>query len=216
MRYYCLTCGKPTNYTLDLPKFCSACGVPTIGANFKTPSPDFYNKLKEQNTILPDRNANNFENEDNTNFLKKNHQPPQDPTPNKSRVIPVDKMSMANDSTTEDEGILYPPSKFKASVEGLRTRARVEPLEDDYESVPLESSEDIDSEYFDTSKFKYIKPKFKIQTFAQSSDSLEGLLTQGAMMNSRPEPVRYNGEPILSQEEVLAQFQREAGASRQK
>jgi hypothetical protein len=211
MKYYCLTCGKPTSYTLNLPKFCSECGVPTLGAQFKAPSPDFNNKLKEQNTILPDRNPNNFEGGDNTNFLKKNHQSPADPYPERPRVIPVDKMSMAREEQEVEEGLLYPTSKFKVTIEGGRNQPQREEYREESE---VESSEDIDSEYFDTSKFKNIKPKFKIESFAKSSDSLEGLLTQGAMMSSAPERIEYSTGPAMSQEEVLAEFQREAGRSR--
>ena len=212
MKYYCLTCGKPTSYTLNLPKFCSECGVPSINTQFKAPSPDFYNKLKEQNTILPDRNPNNFEGGDNTN-LQKSHRPPADPNPTRPRMIPTNKMSMATEEAQPEEGLLYPTNKFKVTIEGGRNQPQRQERQDDYEAEP---SEDIDSEYFDTSKFKYIKPKFKIETFARCGESLEGLLTQGAMMNSRPEPIQYDGGPIPSQEQVLAEFQREAGTSRQK
>ena len=189
MKYYCLTCGKPTSYTLNLPKFCSECGVPTIGAQFKKPT---------------------------AAELQQNHRPPADPKPSEPRVIPIDKMSMATEEVSAEETLLYPESKFKVKIEGGRKNRpqREESLEEYQENIA--SSEDIDSEYFDTSKFKNIKPKFKIETFANSSDSLEGLLTQGAMMTSRPEPIEYDRGPVMSQEQVLAEFQREAGASRQK
>jgi hypothetical protein len=130
-------------------------------------------------------------------------------------MIPIDKMSMAREEPSPQQDLLYPSSKFKVNIEGGRNQPKIEePREEYWENT--ESSEDIDSEYFDTSKFKNIKPKFKIETFANSSDSLEGLLTQGSMMTSRPEPVQYDRAPEMSQEQVLAEFQREAGASRQK
>ena len=187
MKYYCLTCGKPTSYTLNLPKFCSECGVPTIGAQFKKP------------TIAD---------------LQQNHRPPADPRPNEPRIIPVDKMSMAREEqeVQAEEGLLYPTNKFKVTIEGGRNQPQ---REEYHKESEIESSEDIDSEYFDTSKFKNIKPKFKIETFAKSSDSLEGLLTQGAMMNSKPEPIQYQTGPAMSEQQVLEEFKREAGASRQ-
>jgi len=186
MKYYCLTCGKPTSYTLNLPKFCSECGVPTIGTQFKNPT---------------------------VSNLQQSHRPPVDPTPEEPRMIPVDKMSMAKEEreAQAEEGLLYPTSKFKVTIEGGRNQPQKEEYNEESE---IESSEDIDSEYFDTSKFKNIKPKFKIETFAKSGDSLETLLTQGAMMTSRPERIEYGGGATMSQEEVLAEFQREAGRSR--
>ena len=213
MKYYCLTCGKPTSYTLNLPKFCSECGTPTVEGKFKTPSQDFYNKQREQNTILPDRNPNNFQNGDNTEFLKKQHQPPADPKEGLRRMFPVDKMSMA-----EFDKHLEPANErvkqFRAKIEFDRND-RQENTEPQYDE--LESSEDIDSEYFDTSRFKNVKPKFKIETFAASKESLEQLVTQGHMMNSRPEPIISNSVgSAQTQEQILEEFRREAGASRQK
>ena len=137
MKYYCLTCGKPTSYSLNLPKFCSECGTPTVNGEFKTPNQDFYNKLKQQNTILPQNETKNFQNGDNTDFTR-SHRPPADPHPEKPRIIPVDKMAMA-EFTKDLEPANERVRQFQAKIEFDRAPTRRQEVQDEYSEI--ESSE---------------------------------------------------------------------------
>jgi len=77
-------------------------------------------------------------------------------------------------------------------------------------------SDDIDSENFDTSKFKSIKARFTVQTFQNKGESFEDLMTQSANSNYQPGNIPHNTDFIQqkSNEEILAEFQREAGSMR--
>jgi hypothetical protein len=77
-------------------------------------------------------------------------------------------------------------------------------------------SDDIDSENFDTSKFKNVKASFTVQNFQTKGESFEDLMTQSANSNYKPENIPNNTDYIQqrSSEDILAEFQREAGSIR--
>lgn len=77
-------------------------------------------------------------------------------------------------------------------------------------------SDDIDSESFDTSKFKNVKASFTVQSFQNKGESFENLIAQSASSNYKPENTPINTDFIQqrSSEEILAEFQREAGSMR--
>jgi hypothetical protein len=75
----------------------------------------------------------------------------------------------------------------------------------------------IDSEDFDTSKFKYIKPQFKIQAQRNEGISFENLLTNGYVNNYKPSNDFLDGNiPMQNRtaDDVLNDFQKEAGSLR--
>jgi hypothetical protein len=79
-----------------------------------------------------------------------------------------------------------------------------------------ERSDDIDSENFDTSNFKNIKASFTVHKFQTKGESFEDLITQSANSNYKPENTPNNTDYIQqrSSEDILAEFQREAGSIR--
>jgi hypothetical protein len=183
MKYFCLSCGKPTSYTLNLPKFCSQCGAQIEGLEFK-----------RQDNII------------NQNSERKS---PQQSSDNSNRVIPVDKMDMASNDTRSLK------EKFKIKpIQQTRAASTNSPLYDNDEYI---EEDDENDEYIDVSRFKNIKPKFTIQSFGSSTHSLEDLVTQGYITNSKPQPIEYQEQNVqISQNDIFEEFRREAGATRQK
>ena len=113
------------------------------------------------------------------------------------------------------------PNQFKVKFkQDENTNFRASTRDSVVENDSAELTDDIDSEDYDMSRLEGIKPKFTIQTFASSSQSLENIITQGYAANVPP-PDRTS---IASREvsapsspqDILAEFAREAGTSRQK
>jgi hypothetical protein len=76
------------------------------------------------------------------------------------------------------------------------------------------NTEDIDSEYYDTSKFTHLKPKFKVEVYANRGESLENVVTNGYISNTKPQPIIGVQSQNISPNDILKEFSREAGSSR--
>lgn len=164
MKHFCSECGKPTEYTSSLPKFCSFCGFGFAAAT---------------KTITPTT-------------------PPKRFSKDQFKI----KLNTTPEHTSSTEGF----------VEA--------------------SEEEIDSEDYDTSRFRGIKPKFTFQTVKPVSESFGSILDAGAAaVKSGQSQGNISEEPPVSQgiiqppiqqpsrpvelNPILAEFAKEAGASRQ-
>jgi hypothetical protein len=75
----------------------------------------------------------------------------------------------------------------------------------------------IDSEDFDTSKFKYIKPKFRVDAIKDNGISFESLVTHGYANNHKAPSESFDASVASnhrSADDVLNDFMREAGSLR--
>jgi hypothetical protein len=113
------------------------------------------------------------------------------------------------------------PNQFKVKFQNdENTNFRASGRDSILENESVEVTDDIDSEDYDISRLEGVKPKFTIQTFANNSQSLENVLTQGYAANAAPPerviPVNNDVLTPTSTQDILAEFAREAGASRQK
>lgn len=173
MKYFCSSCGKPTIYNLNMPKFCSECGVsfatkPNVPTNLK--------KLFPQNNVAPAE--------------------AKSPSPEENARI---------NATLEK---IMPP-QYRVNILSEDTSSEQQLASDDIEYI--------DSEDFDTSKFKYIKPQFKVEARRAEGVSFENLLTNGYVNNYKPSSDSFNDNaPIHNRtaDDVLSDFQKEAGSLR--
>jgi hypothetical protein len=173
MKYFCPSCGKPTVYNLNIPKFCSECGV-SFAAN---------------KTVV----ASN---------LKKLF-PSQDFAPAEAKSPSPEQIERIN-ATIEK---MTPKYKASISFENTATGQSTEDQDIEY----------IDSEDFDTSKFKSIKPQFKIEARRSNGVSFENLVTNGYVNNYKSSDSSLDNDIITnnrSADDILNEFQREAGTSR--
>ena len=76
------------------------------------------------------------------------------------------------------------------------------------------SSDDIDSAFYDTSKFERVKPQFKVELYANKGESLEQVVTNGYVSNAKPQPIIGAPSQNISSNDILKEFGREAGAER--
>ena len=159
MKHFCSECGKATEYTSSLPKFCSFCGFGFASAT---------------KTVTPETAPKRF-NKDQFKI----------------------KLNTAPEHTGQTEHF----------VEA--------------------SEEEIDSEDYDTSRFKGVKPKFTFQTIKPVSESFGSILDSAKTIkqpqtqsNLDPAPQGIIDPPLqqpsrpIELNPILAEFAREAGVSR--
>lgn len=163
MKHFCKSCGRPTIYSLTLPKFCSNCGTSFANTINITPSESFNLTSTQKPSTLT----------------------AQPHIETKAKISP----------------------KFHANISFEEKPTKSELLNDNID--------DIDSENFDTSKFKNIVPKFKVEAMQSNRVSFENLVTNGYMSNSRPmiiENEQIDGQ--RNNQSILDEFRKEAGETR--
>ena len=173
MKYFCSSCGKPTIYNLNMPKFCSECGV-----SFAT-KPNVSDNLKK---LFPSNSASIAEAK------------PLSQEQNERINATLEKMM---------------PPQYRANILSEETSSGKQFASDDIEYI--------DSEDFDTSKFKYIKPQFKIEARRAEGISFENLLTNGYVNNYKPSSDSFDNNASIhnrTADDVLSDFQKEAGSLR--
>jgi hypothetical protein len=173
MKYFCPSCGKPTVYNLNIPKFCSECGV-SFAPN-KTAVASNLKKLFPSQTFAPAEAK------------------PLSAEQNERINATIKKMA----------------PKYEASISFENTTTS-QPTED-------QDIEYIDSEDFDASKFKSIKPQFKVEARRSDGVSFENLVTNGYVNNYKSSDSSLDNNIITnnrSADDILNEFQREAGTSR--
>lgn len=173
MKYFCSSCGKPTIYNLNMPKFCSECGA-SFASKVTTTS-----NLKK---LFPSEN------------FKPVEAKPLSPEQNERINATVEKMT----------------PKYKANIS-------FENNANEQQTPANEDVDYIDSEDFDTSKFKYIKPQFRVEARKNDSVSFENLVTHGYANNHKPSTESFDSDATSSHrsaDDVLSDFMREASSLR--
>jgi len=199
MKHFCAKCGSPTIYALELPKFCSQCGIEFALAIKAKPENDFSVVTKQKDKSVHDQALEKAKEKHNKNMPNFIPQPKPEPKnyPNSARASFQYKL-VDDDSDIQNE--------------------------DDYDDGHDGTMEDISYETpvrINAGTFKKIKPKFTLQQVKSASESFENLITQAYASNYKPiDPSDMrdvlSGMPTPDANSVLEQFRREAGSLRNK